>query len=145
MLSGKNDKIIFCIVPHHTFILKTLTDLGLDIKGVDYIVSKKSSKSSADKPVTASAGKQDEDMSKLPISNSKMKVNKSDGLNPKYTLENFVVGKFNQLAHAAATAVIDNPGLSYNPLFIYGATGHGKTHLIQAVGNKLKENFVVPT
>ena len=126
---------------YHTFILKTLTDLGLDIKGVDYIVSKKSSKSSADKPVTASAGKQDEDMSKLPISNSKMKVNKSDGLNPKYTLENFVVGKFNQLAHAAATAVIDNPGLSYNPLFIYGATGHGKTHLIQAVGNKLKENF----
>ncbi len=59
------------------------------------------------------------------------------GLNPKYTLSNFVVGLSNNLAYAAAQAVAQNPGTSYNPLFIYGGTGVGKTHLMQAVGNVL--------
>lgn len=59
------------------------------------------------------------------------------GLNPKYTLGNFVVGLSNNLAYAAAQAVTQNPGTSYNPLFIYGGTGVGKTHLMQAVGNAL--------
>ncbi|MBI4039834.1 chromosomal replication initiator protein DnaA [Candidatus Daviesbacteria bacterium] len=61
----------------------------------------------------------------------------NSGLNPKYTMENFVVGLSNNLAHAAAQAVIQNPGTSYNPLFIYGGTGVGKTHLMQAAGNAL--------
>ncbi len=65
-------------------------------------------------------------------------VNKEDNLNPRYTFENFVIGPFNELAHAAAKAVIAKPGIMYNPLFIYGSTGHGKTHLIQAVGNHIK-------
>ena len=58
-------------------------------------------------------------------------------LNPKYTLENFVVGLSNNVAYAAAQAVIQNPGLSYNPLFLYGGTGVGKTHLMLAIGNTL--------
>ncbi len=61
------------------------------------------------------------------------------GLNPKYTLESFVVGLSNNLAFAAAQAVIQNPGTTYNPLFIYGGTGVGKTHLMQAIGNALLE------
>lgn len=59
------------------------------------------------------------------------------GLNPKYTVENFMVGLSNNLAYAAAQAVIANPGISYNPLFIYGGTGVGKTHLMQGIGNAL--------
>ncbi len=61
------------------------------------------------------------------------------GLNIKYTLKNFVVGLSNNLAYAAAQAVVQNPGISYNPLFIYGGTGVGKTHLMQGIGNALLE------
>lgn len=58
-------------------------------------------------------------------------------LNPRYTLENFVVGPSNNVAYAAAEAVVQNPGTSYNPLFIYGGTGVGKTHLMLGIGNAI--------
>ena len=60
-------------------------------------------------------------------------------LNPGFTFDSFVTGKANQLARAAAIQVAENPGISYNPLFIYGGVGLGKTHLLQAIGNHVAE------
>lgn len=62
------------------------------------------------------------------------------GLNEKYTFENFIVGSGNELAYAACQAIAQSPGSKYNPLFLYGGVGIGKTHLIQAVGNTLLAN-----
>jgi len=62
------------------------------------------------------------------------------GLNEKYTFENFIVGAGNELAYAACQAIVANPGSKYNPLFLYGGVGIGKTHLIQAVGNEILNN-----
>jgi chromosomal replication initiator protein len=68
------------------------------------------------------------------------KANESSRLNPLFTFSNFVTGKANQLARAAAIQVAENPGSAYNPLFVYGGVGLGKTHLIQAIGNLVQEH-----
>ena len=72
----------------------------------------------------------------------KIKHNFESYLNPRYTFQNFITGEGNQLARAAAGAISDNPGgTSFNPFFVYGGVGLGKTHLIQAIGNEIVTKF----
>ena len=73
----------------------------------------------------------------LPIISSMVKPARESALNPSFTFDSFVTGKANQLARAAAMQVAGGPGEAYNPLFIYGGVGLGKTHLLQAIGNEL--------
>lgn len=120
---------------YHTTILKHLRNLSETVRAVEYTISKdrNSHKESADRSSESSICAQP--IRELPLVEG---VNKEDNLNPRYTFESFVVGPFNELAYAASQAVIKKPGMVYNPLFIYGNTGHGKTHLIQAIGNHIK-------
>jgi len=75
-----------------------------------------------------------------PASNTDQKSGKRHNkINPALSFDNFVLGKANQLAHAAALQVAESPATSYNPLFVYGGVGLGKTHLIQAIGNHIKK------
>ena len=72
--------------------------------------------------------------------NEKEEDNDESNLNPKYVFENYVMGNSNRFAYAAASQVANNPANTYNPLFIYGGAGLGKTHLMHAIGNRIKQN-----
>ena len=72
--------------------------------------------------------------------NEKEDDNDESNLNPKYVFENYVMGNSNRFAYAAASQVANNPANTYNPLFLYGGAGLGKTHLMHAIGNRIKQN-----
>ena len=119
------------LTKYHSSILRSLRNIENSVHAVEYVVNKEEVRRRDDRPMR-------DGMSTRELPLPEVLVNKDDNLNPRYTFENFVIGPFNELAHAAAQAIIKKPGIMYNPLFIYGSTGHGKTHLIQAIGNHVK-------
>lgn len=131
---------------YHKTILHAVRELSSDIKDISYIIGRpeqvrttQSTRLDLSKRHRSNDG---EGLGNETIAMKELSINPETNLNPRYTFSNFVVGSFNELAHAAAQQVIRNPGTSYNPLFIYGGVGLGKTHLIQAIGNELlKKNL----
>ncbi len=126
---------------YHKNILHALRTLAVDIKDVHYIIGKPNE----NHPIIAKdlGIRQKLHPYTIPSLLSEESVIKDltvdpiTNLNPRYTFATFIVGSFNELANAAAEQVIKNPGIGCNPFFIYGGTGLGKTHLIQAIGNEL--------
>jgi chromosomal replication initiator protein len=120
---------------YHSTILRILRDLSDQVRSVEYLITKDDAGDKQEhapkKELFPSFG------AELPLQDTY--VNKEDGLNPRYVFDSFVIGPFNELAYAASQAVLKKPGIMYNPLFIYGQTGHGKTHLIQSIGNGVKK------
>lgn len=113
-----------------SMILRVLRENAPYVRNIEYAVVARTEKKQENRAQNVNAA--------LPL--EEYYINKGDNLNPRYSFDTFVIGPFNALAHAAAKTVSERPGITYNPLFIYGKTGHGKTHLIQAVGNHLKKN-----
>ena len=113
-------------------ILKSISKHDSSITKIEYIVKKTQTSAKEIK-----SKKDSFQENSLPL--QKSTVNKNNNLNEKYSFNSFVVGPFNELAYSASQAIIKKPGV-YNPLFIYGPTGLGKTHLIQATGNSVYKN-----
>ncbi|MFH1180838.1 MAG: chromosomal replication initiator protein DnaA [bacterium] len=114
-------------------ILKIIHSLNEEVKDVRYLIEKTESKTIRRPAVSFPEPGQ--------LDFQEFKTDKETNLNPRYTFDNFIVGSFNELPHAAAWATSKNPGAVYNPLFIYGGVGLGKTHLLQALGNEIVKNF----
>ena len=119
----------------HKMIVKTLMGYEENIRSVEYIIHKHDHTTRRNDDIVSSVPLNKE----LPLND--LYTNKEDNLNPKYTFNSFVVGPFNELAYAVAQAIIANPGHNYNPFFVYGGTGLGKTHMIQSIGNTIKQNY----
>src|ERR1035437_262501 len=117
----------------HSLLLKIIRDVSYEFRNIEYLIVKDEHRKIPRETKNVRGAME------LPL--DEFYINKSDSLNPRYTFENFVIGSFNNLAYSAAQAVLSRPGISYNPLFVYGETGRGKTHLIQAIGNQFKKQY----
>ena len=121
----------------HKTIFKSLINQNENIRAVEYVILKhdqiiKNASENNTKQIT-------QPNKELPLQD--LYNNKEDNLNPKYTFNSFVVGPFNELAYAVSQSILNNPGRNYNPFFVYGGTGLGKTHMIQAIGNTIKQKY----
>jgi chromosomal replication initiator protein len=120
-------------------IKQTLLKNGVDVATITYAISSTSKRpvraavaAQADKPPLAATP-----LATDIVSPSMPQSSNTGGLNPRYTFDSFIVGSSNDLAYSACLAVSKDPGTKYNPLFLYGGVGLGKTHLMQAVGNEI--------
>ena len=123
---------------YNKLILKILRNNSPDIKEIQFIISGNKSiinETKIPKKLTPSSNPINDNQ----LNFQEFNLDKETNLNPKYTFNNFVIGSFNELAQAASKGVVKHLGSLYNPLFIYGGVGLGKTHLLQAIGNELSK------
>lgn len=116
-------------------IKQVLAKNGVQPARIEYVVKSTGKKTTISRETTVTPPTALES----PINNSGV-LSASGSLNPRYTFSNFIVGSSNDLAYTACQAVAQYPGIKYNPLFLYGGVGLGKTHLAQAVGNEILKN-----
>lgn len=122
---------------YYKFVISSLRNLNPSIRHADYLIVSSSPKiEQKEKKQTFKRQQNNEEQLGFQELNTDAEAN----LNPKYTFDAFVVASFNEVAHSAAMAVSKNIGNLYNPLFIYGGVGLGKTHLLQAIGNETRKN-----
>ena len=127
---------------YHELILETLHKNGLVDASVIYKIQSTVRRPDADDPMTLPSPSPEVPSTQPVIAHTANSLAHTyrQGVNERYTFENFVVGSGNELAYAACQAIAANPGTKYNPLFLYGGSGIGKTHLIQAVGTAVLAN-----
>jgi chromosomal replication initiator protein len=119
-------------VKYHKLILGSIRTLNSSTKKIEYVVEGALIRRQGRREITETRISTDGQLAFQEI-----RVDPKTNLNPRYTIDTFVVGSFNELAHSAAMAVVENVGVKYNPYFVYGGVGLGKTHLIQAIGNQI--------